>query len=153
MTIDAAPLQAAVRAVFDESPYSSGTISVAVVDGPTIHAINRQYLQHDYPTDVLSFVLEDREPYLEGELIVSTDAASQHASEYDWSAHNELLLYVIHGALHLVGFRDQQPEEIVAMRAAEAEHLRRLNIALPDGATRWSNDTATQKSSSEVLPS
>ena len=135
-------LSAAVQAVFDGSPYTSGTISLAVVDDPTIHEINKKYLEHDYPTDVLSFVLEDRESYLEGELVVSADTASRNAAEYDWSAENELLLYVIHGALHLVGYRDKQPEEIAEMRAAEAKLLIKLGIALPSRDTRWSASEA-----------
>ena len=138
LPVDEAQLSAAVRAVFDGSPYTSGTISLAVVDDPTIHEINRQYLEHDYPTDVLSFVLEDREPYLEGELVVSTDTASRSAAECDWPAESELLLYVIHGALHLVGYRDKQPEEIAEMRAAEAKLLLQLGVALPNEDTRWS---------------
>ena len=50
---------AAVRSVLGRVAYESATVSVAIVDDPTIHGLNRQYLEHDYPTDVLSFVLED----------------------------------------------------------------------------------------------
>jgi len=137
LAIEESQLRAAVLAVFRESAYDAGTVSIAVVDDPTIHEINRQYLEHDYPTDVLSFVLEDCQPSLEGELVVSTDTAASNAAEYSWPPSNELLLYVIHGALHLVGYRDKQPDEISAMRAAEAKHLRELGIALPNGSSRW----------------
>ncbi len=146
-------LLAAVQAVFRESPYHSGTVSIAVVDDSTIHEINRQYLQHDYPTDVLSFVLEDREPYLEGELVVSADTASRSASEFDWPAESELLLYVIHGALHLVGYRDKQPEENAEMRSAEASILRELSVTMPTRQTRWTFDTAFQAPTGEASPS
>ncbi len=138
--VEESKLSAAVQSVLANSPYTSGTISLAVVDDPTIHEINRQYLEHDYPTDVLSFVLEDREPYLEGELVVSTDTASRNAAEYGWPAESELLLYIIHGALHLVGYRDKLPEEIAEMRAAEAKLLGKLGIVLPSGDTRWLAD-------------
>ncbi len=142
LVVEEPQLAAAVRAVFDLSPYTSGAISLAVVDDPTIHEINRQYLEHDYPTDVLSFVLEDREPYLEGELVVSTDTAKRNAEEYHWPAESELLLYVLHGALHLVGYRDKQPEEIAKMRAAEAKLLAKLGVELPREDTRWSASEA-----------
>ena len=66
LSIDEARLQDAVLAVFADTAYLSGSVSVAVVDDPTIHEINRQYLDHDYPTDVLSFVLEDRKHRLVG---------------------------------------------------------------------------------------
>ena len=142
LVVDEAQLSAAIRAVFDESPYTSGAISLAVVDDPMIHEINRQYLDHDYPTDVLSFALEDRQPYLEGELVVSTDTATSNAAEYGWPAESELLLYVLHGALHLVGYRDKQPEEIAKMRAAEAKLLAKLGVELPREDTRWSASEA-----------
>ncbi len=147
VTIDEPQLQAAVRAVFSESPYHAGTVSIALVDDPTIHRVNRQYLDHDYPTDVLSFVLEDQAPTLEGELVVSTDTASRNASEYNWPAQNELLLYVIHGALHLVGYRDKQPEEIAKMRAAEGEHLKALGVAYPTRSTSELSSTGEEPSS------
>ncbi len=153
LAIDKSQIQAAIGAVFHDTPYHSGTVSVALVDDPTIHEINRQYLQHDYPTDVLSFVLEDQESYLEGELVVSTDTATRNATEYDWPAQHEILLYVIHGALHLVGYRDQRPEEIAEMRSAEAKHLQKLGITLPSGATRWSDIATSKGPSNGVFPS
>ncbi len=139
LPIDEARLRSAVRAVCEDSPFCTGQISVAIVDDPTIHALNRQYLKHDYPTDVLSFVLESDEAHLEGELIVSADMAASNASEYDWPAANELLLYVIHGTLHLVGYRDQQPADIAQMCAAEAIYLQKHGVALPAQQTRWQN--------------
>ncbi len=129
--IDQPRLVAAVRSVLAESSFQSATVSVAVVDDPTIHALNRKFLQHDYPTDVLSFVLEDDGRQLQGELIVSADTAARNAIDYGWSTADELLLYLVHGSLHLVGHRDQEQAEIAAMRQAEAAHLKQLGIAVP----------------------
>lgn len=150
LTVDESQLRAAVELVLRDSSYDSGAISIAVVDDPTIHEINRQYLEHDYPTDVLSFPLEDEPPYLEGELVVSTDTATSNAAEFNWSAHHELILYVIHGTLHLVGYRDKQPADIAEMRAAEAKHLQELGIALPSGKSRWSEVITTENNSEET---
>jgi len=147
LTIDESRLQLAVEAVFRDSRYSEGSVSIAVVDDPTIHEINRQYLDHDYPTDVLSFVLEDRLPHLEGELVVSTDTAIENAKGYDWPASSELLLYIIHGALHLVGHRDQHPDETAIMHAAEVKYLRELGIDLPSNdSSRWSDVSKAPRS-------
>lgn len=128
LDIEESQLKAAVAAVFRDSAYDFGTVSLAIVDDPTIHEINRQYLEHDYPTDVLSFVLEDRTPYLEGELVVSTDTAATNARDYDWPASSELILYVLHGALHLVGYRDKHEADIANMRAAESKYLQELGV-------------------------
>jgi probable rRNA maturation factor len=113
----------AVRAVLLDSEFASAMISVAVVDDVTMHELNRRYLEHDWPTDVLSFVLECEANHLEGEIIISADTAAIAAVEAGWSAAAEQLLYVVHGTLHLVGYRDKTGDEAVAMRAAEAEYL------------------------------
>ncbi len=133
-------LHQAVHASFRDSPYDSGCVSIAIVDDPTIHDINRRYLKHDYPTDVLSFVLEDSESHLEGELVVSADTAANNAIEYGWPALDELLLYVVHGALHLVGYLDKRPKDIAAMREAEARVLREIGVELPSQSQRWSRE-------------
>ena len=133
LAIDESRLAAAVRSVLEESPYEIATVSVAVVDDPTIHALNRRYLEHDYPTDVLSFVLEDDGRQLHGELVASADTAARNAVEYGWSAADELLLYLVHGTLHLVGHRDAEPAQIAAMRRAEAAQLEKLGVAVPAG--------------------
>ena len=152
LAIDQKRLISAVQAVFAESEYPSASISIAVVDDPTIHALNVEFLQHDYPTDLLSFVLEDSPEGLEGELIVSSDTALRAATEAGWPAEDELLLYVVHGALHLVGYDDKQPEAQAEMLAAELDCLRLLGVALPKDASRWPSDLQTSaQSSKEVL--
>src|SRR5687767_9801509 len=129
---DRTRLKKAVRLILDDAGIERGEISIAIVDDSRIHALNRQYLQHDYPTDVLSFVLEhDKESKsLDGEIIVSADYAAREAPRYGWNADDELLLYVIHGCLHLVGHDDQTPDGQAAMRAAEAKHLAQFGLTL-----------------------
>ena len=123
LTIDEAPLRAAARRILTSAGIEHATISIALVDDPTIHALNREYLQHDYPTDVISFVLESSPGALDGEVIASTDTAVTQAARIGWPAEHELLLYVVHGLLHLVGHDDQDPESLARMRAAERETL------------------------------
>ena len=124
-------LEQAVRLVLIGAGIQSAEISVAIVADARMHALNRQYLNHDYPTDVLSFVLEHDpdEHHLEGEIIVSADYAAREAVRYGWTTDDELLLYVIHGSLHLVGHDDQTPAALQAMRAAETSHLATFGLA------------------------
>jgi probable rRNA maturation factor len=105
------------------------TISLAIVDDATIRPLNARYLGHDYATDVLSFVLEQTVGKLEGEIIVSAETALQSAERFGWAAGDELLLYVIHGALHLVGYDDLQPQVQAQMRSREREHLSHFGLA------------------------
>ena len=137
LRVDESRLRACVQSVLGDSCYQACTISIAIVDDPTIHDINRQFLKHDYPTDVISFVLEDDGSKLEGELVVSSDTAIQNAQEYGWPATDELLLYVLHGCLHLVGYRDKEPADQEQMHCAELMHLRKLGVMLPKDASRW----------------
>ena len=101
---------------------------MAVVDDATIARLNEQFLQHEGPTDVLSFVLEQAEGGLEGEVVVSAETALRTAPGFGWSAGEELLLYVIHGMLHLAGYDDATPAEKGVMRRREAEVLARLGV-------------------------
>ena len=121
-------LREAVEMIVEEKHGPSAAVSVAVVDDPTIHQLNQKYLQHDYPTDVLSFELDRTEGCLEGEVIVSADTAAESAKRFGWRPDDELLLYVIHGTLHLVGFGDKTPQQVQQMRAAEAVYLERFGL-------------------------
>ncbi len=121
-------LQAAVRAVLRGENVEVATVSIAVVDDATIQELNRRYLEHDYATDVLSFLLEPNSAQLEGEVIVSADTAVRQCDRYGWSAQDELLLYTIHGALHLVGYDDQGPQQTGRMRRRERFYLNQLGV-------------------------
>jgi len=135
--VDEERLIAAARRVLQGSRFTSASVSLAVVDDPTIHTLNRRYLGHDYPTDVLSFVLEQREDHLEGEVVFSADTAAAVAAEANhpaWTAAEEQLLYVIHGMLHLVGFDDRTEADALRMRAGEKFYLRQCGVELPGTA-------------------
>lgn len=129
--VDEAGLTAAALLVLENSEYASAEISLAVVDDATIHQLNRQFLEHDYPTDVLSFALEDDGEHLQGEVILSAETAAVEAAEAGWSSGAEQLLYVVHGMLHLVGYRDKTPEESASMREAERRFLKELGHPMP----------------------
>lgn len=107
----------------------TGEIGVAIVDDPRIHNVNRQHLQHDYPTDVISFPYELAPPHVEGELVVSWDTALREGRRVGWPAEHELLLYLVHGTLHLVGMDDQDPADRTAMRSAERTVLEQMGVS------------------------
>ena len=128
--VNEAQLTDAATLVLQDSAFSSAAISIAVVDDDTIHQLNRRHLQHDWPTDVLSFVLEGDGDHLEGEVILSADTAAASAEEFGIAAGEEQLLYVIHGMLHLVGYDDKTDAEAEEMRAAETRYLHRFGVEL-----------------------
>ena len=155
-------LREAVARVLTEEHVHSATISLALVDDAEIHRVNREFLGHDYPTDVISFRLDEDgsqgsgrglrvegrglrargseegtpcllpgpqpstlnpQPHLDGELIVSTETALREAAAHGWSPQDEVLLYVVHGLLHLCGYDDLTDDARPAMRVREREVL------------------------------
>lgn len=118
----------AVRTILSDAGYTAGEVSIAIVTDEAMHELNRQYLQHDYPTDVLSFVLEAEDERLVGQLIVSADYAAREAPTFGWTTDDELLLYTIHGALHLVGYDDLEPDLKAAMREQEMAYLSHFGL-------------------------
>jgi probable rRNA maturation factor len=127
--VDPARLLAAARLVLTAEGVRDGSVSLAVVDDPTIQDLNRRYLQHDYPTDVLSFLLQWDEQRLDGEVIVSAETAAAASARFGWSVEDELLLYVIHGVLHLANYDDQTPADQTLMRDRERTYLAHFQLA------------------------
>ena len=125
--LDTSRLVAAVRRILTDAGYAHSEVSLAIVADAEMQSLNAKWLAHDWPTDVLSFVIDESDDSLEGQLIVSAETAQRQAAHYGWRAEDELLLYVIHGALHLVG-HDDEDDDIAAMRAAEAEHLAHFGL-------------------------
>ena len=128
--INSARLKKAIRLVLEDAGVTAGEISIAIVGDERMQELNRTYLQHDYPTDVLSFVLARNEAKrtLDGEIIVSAEYAEREAPRYHWTIDDELLLYVIHGSLHLVGYDDTTTKARRSMREAEAKYLERFGL-------------------------
>lgn len=130
LRVDPAALADLVRATLALEGVAEASISLALVDDATIHAINRRHLDHDWPTDVITFPLsapEDAE--LAGELVVSAETARAVAARTGADPAAELALYVVHGLLHLRGHDDHGPAQTAAMRRREAEVLRVVSLA------------------------
>lgn len=131
VAIDRGRMREIVRQVLDAENVADYEISLAFVDNPTIHRLNKRYLDHDEPTDVLSFPLSDaRAKQLAGELVLGVEVARDQAAERGHDVQVELALYVIHGLLHLCGHDDKSEKNAAEMRDRERFHLARLG--LPD---------------------
>ena len=132
LKVDRSSIRALVRTVLSVEERESATISIALVDNATIHAVNRAYLNHDWPTDVISFALSDPgDPDLAGELVVSTEMAHSCALERNIEPLDELALYVVHGLLHLCGYDDKTVADARIMRHREHEVLSEAGVRNP----------------------
>jgi probable rRNA maturation factor len=133
-------LKDAVIAAAKHRGFREGTIGLLITDDETIHGINREHLQHDYPTDVISFPYEMSKARVEGELVASLDTARREAAYISWPVLHELLLYVVHGTLHICGMDDQTEAEQAQMREAERAVLASLGIMLPSAELPITSD-------------
>ena len=137
VALPVARLKSVIAAVLEDEQVASCELSVAIVDDAEIHRVNREHLDHDCPTDVISFLYaaERAEPKgggraaarrgsglaIEGELVVSDETARREAPKHGLSPATELELYIIHGLLHLCGYDDLAPAERRVMRKRERE--------------------------------
>ena len=67
--------------------------------------------------------------FLEGEIVASVETADREASQHSWQGDDELLLYVIHGMLHIVGLGDKKSKETKVMREAERHYLKQFDLS------------------------
>lgn len=111
----------AIRMVLRGEGIDEAVISCAIVGDTEIHSLNRRFLRHDYPTDIITFPLE--ESPLEAELVISADTARRQAREYRVPMQEECVRLAIHGVLHLCGFDDMTEKDRVAMKAREEFYL------------------------------
>jgi probable rRNA maturation factor len=130
--INVASLEQAAAATLQAEGISTAQISLAVVDSATMRSLNKQHLQHDYDTDVLSFLLDEADKpggrAIDGEVIVSPTIALKQATRFDWSVNDELCLYVVHGTLHLCGYDDATDQLRAAMRDREIAILATMGL-------------------------
>ena len=131
LAIDRRRLCRAVRRILREASIAEARVSLAIVDDPTIRRLHRRFLARDHATDVLSFTLERSAGLLEGEVVVSAQTACRVAGRFGWSPADELLLYVIHGTLHLIGLEDGSPRGRAKMRAGERQYLAKFGLEPP----------------------
>lgn len=129
--IDRGRMREIVRAVLEGEGVADAEVSLAFVDNATIHRLNQRYLNHDEPTDVLSFPLsEPNAKRLAAELVIGAEVAQAQADSRGHDVQAELALYVIHGLLHLCGLDDKTDTGAGAMRQREQHYLHALG--LPD---------------------
>ena len=120
-------IQGVFQQIMSDHDVTDGEVNIAIVDDEVIHSTNREFLDHDYPTDCISFVY-DNVGRLEGEILVNAETADRVALETPWSGDDELMLYIIHGTLHLIGFDDQDPDSAQQMRLYERHYMMQLGV-------------------------
>lgn len=133
------PMRDAAILVLNDKGIQNAVLNIVLLNAENIQKMNNEYLQHNYPTDVISFNLKDvgsEEKYdeilgedgahFDGEIYIGVDVAIENAKNYKVSLTNELVRLAIHGTLHILGMNDETPEDKQLMTEGENHYLNKL---------------------------
>ena len=118
-------MNAWIKAVAHKYGRRVGDIGYMFVSDEKILEVNRQYLGHDYYTDIITFDYDEGDR-INGDIVISLDTVATNAEQYGKTYEDELHRVIIHGILHLCGINDKGPGEREIMEAAENEALAML---------------------------
>lgn len=114
-----------IKSVIEQYGKRVGDINFIFCSDPYLLEINKQFLGHDYYTDIITFDYCDGK-IVAGDIYISIDTVEANAVEYSQTFENELHRVIIHGVLHLLGEDDHSEEDVKSMRAAEDKALAEL---------------------------
>jgi len=123
---DVARLKSLIAHAVEDQGFRIRYLGLILTDREAVHALNRDYLDHNFPTDVVSFPLDEEalpNRIIDGEVYVDLDTAAERAPEFGASFDEEAARYAIHGVLHLMGYDDAEDEARAAMRRLEDLYL------------------------------
>ncbi len=114
-----------INKIIKDHDFNIGHISVIFCSDTYILKINKEFLNHDYYTDIITFdYCENRN--ISGDLLISLDTVRSNSKEYETEFTDELHRVIIHGILHLIGFDDTTPELRSVIREEEDKALKIL---------------------------
>ncbi len=109
--------------------YAMGEINIIFCSAARLLEINREFLQHDYFTDIITFDYSDlQEGYISGDLFIDVETVADNAAQYGATPLQEMHRILVHGVMHLCGQGDKTPESAVEMRAKEDKYLGLLSL-------------------------
>lgn len=115
-----------IEEVVKRHGFTLGAVTYNFCNDERILYYNRQFVKHDYYTDVITFDY-DSAGMVSGDIVISLDTVRSNAEKFGVSYDNELLRVIIHGILHLCGIDDKGPGEREIMEAHENEALKLYN--------------------------
>lgn len=117
--VDKTALKEWIDRVFDHHSATLNSLNIILCNDELLLALNRQYLNHDTLTDIITFPYNEPEHAVEGEIYISIDRVRENAGTLGVDWREELDRVIIHGVLHLLGFGDATPEQKEEMRRIE----------------------------------
>jgi len=116
---DRTKLKKFIEAAFRKEKKKLRSLNYIFCDDEEVLRINRQYLKHDYYTDIITFELSNKGEPVEGEVYISVDRVKENSVNLSEPFYKELQRVILHGALHLCGYGDKSQQEKKEMRRKE----------------------------------
>ncbi|MES2003735.1 MAG: rRNA maturation RNase YbeY [Bacteroidota bacterium] len=113
-----------VATIFKKEKRALASITYVFCSDAFLLQMNRDFLQHDYYTDIITFGLSEKGEPVEAEVYISLDRVRDNAKTLGTAFKAEALRVIFHGALHLCGYKDKKKSEILLMRQKEDHYLR-----------------------------
>ena len=120
---DIARIERLATAVLSSERVTWSEVGIILAGHDRVRELNRMFLNHDIDTDVLSFLVDETDAGLEGEVYVDVETAAERHEEFGATLQEEIERYVIHGLLHLAGYDDDTPEGKARMAELETKYL------------------------------
>src|SRR5690606_192534 len=115
-----------IKKIIESEGCKTGDIHFIFCDDTYLHKLNVEFLKHDTYTDIISFEYNVGK-ILHGDIFISIERVQENAQHYGVTFQNELHRVIIHGILHLCGYKDKTEQDAKLMRAKENACLKRLN--------------------------
>lgn len=113
-----------IEQIFEVESKVLGELNYVFCSDEYLLQINKDFLQHDYYTDIITFDLSASKSIISGEIYLSLDRVKDNAAVLKLPQKHELLRVIFHGALHLCGYKDKKKSEITEMRKREEHYMR-----------------------------
>lgn len=117
-------LKAFIQSIFKKEKQALHSITYIFCSDEFLLQMNRNFLKHDYYTDIITFGLSEKHEPVEAEVYISLDRVKDNAATMGTTFKEETLRVIFHGALHLCGYKDKKKSEIALMRSKEDHYLR-----------------------------
>ena len=112
-----------IHKVVNREKYELQSLNVIILSDKALLKLNKDYLKHDYYTDVLSFDQSENKRVIEGEIYISGDRIKENAIAFKVKQMEEFRRVIIHGVLHLLGYKDKTEKDKKLIKQKEDQYL------------------------------
>ena len=119
-----------ISSLMEEFNLTISFLSISFIKSARLRDVNKEYLKHDYETDVITFNYSKKIKDIDGEILISFEEADRNSKKYKVTYGKELCRLVIHGMLHLLNFDDNNKENKKIMKRMENKLILSYNFTL-----------------------